>query len=144
VIDALEFKQFLVQPLQIGRRHDLTASDPGSMDATPFWSSLRLVGERSPASCGDPHPRDFDRASGNNHAPAVCGREPVAHQLNHLRDGEAVCAHKGLGAPVAGSGKQFERAAAVGLGTAGAAWRGVRALPHASIIPQPNRASSLG
>src|SRR5260370_22056698 len=67
-----------------------------------------------------------------------------SHELNHLRDGEAMRDHDGLGTSIAGSGEQLERAAAIGLGTAGAAWRGVRAFPHASIISQPNRASSLG
>jgi hypothetical protein len=33
-----------------------------------------------------------------DHALALCGREPAAHQVDHLRDGEAVRPHHRLGA----------------------------------------------
>jgi hypothetical protein len=47
-----------------------------------------------------------------------CRREPGANKLGQLRDGEAVRQHNRFGAAVAAGGEQFERAAAVGLGTA--------------------------
>ena len=45
-------------------------------------------------------------------------REPGTHQVEQYLSREAMCAHKGFGASVAGGGEQFERAAAVGLRTA--------------------------
>jgi hypothetical protein len=49
-----------------------------------------FVGERPSACLGNLHARDFDRASGDNHALAVCGREPGAHQLGYLVDRETM------------------------------------------------------
>jgi|SRR5260221_13404866 hypothetical protein len=85
---------------------------------------LRLRGsdrpfcERLPASLGDLHTRDFNRASADNHALAVCGGESGAHKLNYLFDSEAMGEQDRLGAAVPTSREQLERAAAVGLGAA--------------------------
>src|SRR5258708_22853787 len=64
-----------------------------------FWSSLGIC-ERLPACLGDLHARDFDRASADNHALAVCGGESVAHKLNYLFDSEAMGEQDRLGAAV--------------------------------------------
>jgi hypothetical protein len=82
-----------------------------------FWSSLGIC-ERLPACLGDLHARDFDRASADNHALAVCGGESGAHKLNYLFDSEAMGEQDRLGAAVPTSREQLERAAAVGLGAA--------------------------
>jgi hypothetical protein len=62
------------------------------------------------ANFRDLHVRNFDRASAGDRAPGVCGRQPGAHQLNHLRDREAMRDHDCLGAAVAAGSEQFERA----------------------------------
>src|SRR5260221_14523043 len=62
--------------------------------------------------------RDFNRASADNHALAVCGGESGAHKLNYLFDSEAMGEQDRLGAAVHISREQLDRAAAVGLGAA--------------------------
>jgi hypothetical protein len=43
---------------------------------------------------------------------AVCGREPVAHKVDHLCNREAMRTHDRLGTAIAPGGKQFKRASA--------------------------------
>jgi hypothetical protein len=66
--------------------------------------------------------RDFDRASADNHALAVCGRQPGMHEIDHLCDREAMRRQHCLGHAVATAGKQLERAASVRLGAAQQTW----------------------
>jgi hypothetical protein len=63
-----------------------------------------FVGERPPACLGDLHVRDFDRASADNHALGMCGRQPGAHQLDYPVDRETMREQDRLGtAKAAGS-----------------------------------------
>jgi len=78
--------------------------------------ALSLSRQRSPPGLGDCHPHNFERASARDHALGCRGRQPSDAQINHLLDGEAVRDHDRFGRAIAGCGKQFERAAAVGLG----------------------------
>jgi hypothetical protein len=58
------------------------------MDLAAF--RLGLVCERPPAGLGYPHDGDLDRTIAGDHALSMCGREPGAHQLNHLLNREPV------------------------------------------------------
>jgi hypothetical protein len=71
---------------------------------------------------GDPHPCDFECAVASDHAFRLCCREPRTDQLDQLPDREAVRQHDRLGAAVRTRSKEFQRAPAVGLGAAPAAW----------------------
>jgi hypothetical protein len=75
-------------------------------------SSLGPLRKRLSARLSDLYVRYFDRASADNHALAVCGREPVAHKVDHLCNREAMRTHDRLGTAIAPGGKQFKRASA--------------------------------
>jgi hypothetical protein len=53
-----------------------------------------------PPRCRDPYPRDLDRAPAGEDALGGRGREPGAHELDHLLDREVVRDHDRLGAAV--------------------------------------------
>ncbi len=70
-----------------------------SAKITACASSLGVC-ERLPACLGDLHARDYDRASADNHALAMCGGLSGAHKLNYLFDSEAMGEQDRLGAAV--------------------------------------------
>jgi hypothetical protein len=67
-------------------------------------------------------------------ADALGRRRRESDQLDHQLDREAVREHDRFGAAVAARGEQFERAAAVGLGVALAAYR-LRQASHIATLP---------
>jgi hypothetical protein len=71
---------------------------------------------------GDPNPCDFECAAASDHAFRLCCRQPRTDQFVQLPDREAVHQHDRFGAAVGARGKEFQRAPAVGLGAAPAAW----------------------
>jgi len=77
--------------------------------------------ERPPSRVGDPHRRDFKRVPTGDHALGGRGREPGAHKLDHLRDGEAVREHHRFGRAVARAREKFKGAKSVRFGTAAGA-----------------------
>ena len=62
--------------------------------------------------------------SGDNHALAVCSREPGVNQLDYLVDRETMREQDRLGTAIPAGGKQLERAAAVGLRATSTVWNG--------------------
>src|SRR5262249_11977748 len=75
-----------------------------------------------PSRFGEPQRRDLHLVLVRDDALGRRAREPRAHKLDHLRDGEAVRDHDRFRAAVARRGEQFERAAAIGLGEATGHW----------------------
>jgi hypothetical protein len=71
---------------------------------------------------GDPNPCDFECAAASDHAFRLCCRQPRTDQFVQLSNREAVHQHDRFGAAVGARGKEFQRAPAVGLGAAPAAW----------------------
>jgi hypothetical protein len=102
------------------------ARDEPSREAVEAFYHQLSHRERLPARFRNLHVRNFDRASAGDRAPGVCGRQPGAHQLNHLRDREAMRDHDCLGAAVAAGSEQFERAVP---------GRGQAALASAPLLP---------
>jgi hypothetical protein len=62
---------------------------------------------------------DFDHTSGDNHALAVCGREPGAHQLNYLIDRETMHKQDCLGTAIPAGASSSSARRRSGLGGVG-------------------------